>query len=229
MKNKINISIDDISPHPQSSVRVLESCYRLIDDYPSINFTLFVPMAYTRHNDTTYDVRKYEYFCEHLKNLPNEYFELGWHGVYHGVLGQSNNDEFKNFSKVECAARLQKMFKIAKAAGIHELFKPMFRPPALRMSPESFDACREAGLNILALSEDLDYGGKDKSFKHVVYYDCNPPHKPLQLKNVTEIMYHACEWDRNYLGEEKTKELRSFLDSSIDDIEFVFMREMINE
>ena len=227
MKSKVNISIDDISPHPQASIKVLENCYKLIGEYPCIKFTLFIPMAYTRHNEKTYDVREYKDFCEYLRNLPDEYFELGWNGVYHGILGKSNNDEFKDLSRAESFDRLLEMFQISLEAGIYDLFKPIFRPSALRMSPESFDACREADIDILALSEDIDYGGKDKSFESVVYYDCNPPHKPLQLKKSTEIMYHACEWDKNHLGEEKMNGLRAFLDDNINNIEFVFMDKMV--
>ena len=45
---RVNISIDDITPHPHSSLRVLDRCFELIDIFPDIKFTLFVPIAYYR-------------------------------------------------------------------------------------------------------------------------------------------------------------------------------------
>ena len=43
---KVNISIDDVSPHPLSSVKVLERCYEIIKVFPDVKFSLFVPIAY---------------------------------------------------------------------------------------------------------------------------------------------------------------------------------------
>jgi len=226
MKKKINISIDDISPHPQSSVKVLDNCYRLIDDYPSIKFTLFIPMAYTRCNEVSYDIRNDAKFCDTLRNLPKEHFEFGWHGVRHGIAGQSSNNEFMYLNHNQCMGVLQNMFTIAKKAGVYDLFEPILRPSAFRMSPASFNACKAASIEVLALSRDLDYGGQDKEFKYVVYYDCNPPHKPLKVRDLNEIVYHACEWDLNYLSESNLLELKSFLDKSIEETDFIFMKGM---
>lgn len=50
---KINISIDDVSPHPRSSKKVLEQCERLIKKFPNIKFTLFIPIAYWRTSGDT--------------------------------------------------------------------------------------------------------------------------------------------------------------------------------
>lgn len=48
MSNLVNISIDDVSPHPLSSTKVLDQCFELIKYFPDIKFTLFVPAAYWR-------------------------------------------------------------------------------------------------------------------------------------------------------------------------------------
>ena len=48
MSYKVNISIDDVSPHPRASINVLERCYELIEVFPDIKFSLFVPIAYWR-------------------------------------------------------------------------------------------------------------------------------------------------------------------------------------
>ena len=73
------------------------------------------------------------------------------------------------------------------------------------------------------------YAGHDKSYD-CVYYNVNPPLDPLQMYPKTEIVYHACEWDQNYLSVEKTKELIDFLmehDSGFVPTVFSFMREMV--
>ena len=81
MKYKVNISIDDVSPHPQSSVKVLDRCFKLIEEFKDIKFTLFVPIAYWRTFGSTasqrpYYIYEYPDFCECLKNLPKKNFEI---------------------------------------------------------------------------------------------------------------------------------------------------------
>jgi hypothetical protein len=46
---KVNISIDDISPHPQSSTKVLDRCFELINVFPEIKFSLFIPFHQHLH------------------------------------------------------------------------------------------------------------------------------------------------------------------------------------
>ena len=40
------------------------------------------------------------------------------------------------------------------------------------------------------------------------------------------MVYHACEWDSNYLDGAKTEELADFLVSNIDKIDFKFIGEL---
>ena len=70
VKYKVNISIDDVSPHPSAGVGVLDRCYELIDIFPNIKFTLFIPMCYTRKNQQSYPISDYSDFCDIIKNLP---------------------------------------------------------------------------------------------------------------------------------------------------------------
>ena len=48
----------------------------------------------------------------------------------------------------------------------------------------------------------------------------------VDLFEKTEIVYHACEWDRNYLNIEHKEKLESFLEDNIDNIEFCFMENL---
>jgi len=236
MRYKVNISIDDISPHPKSSVSVFKRCIELIREFPKIKFTIFIPVAYWRtvpdsgHTATTKPLNILEYpeFCSILKKIPKENFEIGYHGYYHGIPSKSNNDEFQYLSKKQAIEKFNLMFSTVEKAGLKDIFKPIFRPPAWRMSPEAIEAAKEVGIEILTLSSKdyakETYKGAEETCD-VVYYNCNPPFDPLKLYEKTEIVYHACEWDKNYLDKEKTKELSEFLKN--DNIEFCFMKELI--
>ena len=99
------------------------------------------------------------------------------------------------------------------------------------MSPATFDVCKDVGIKVLGLYDGQDeylevYDGKDKEFDKVIYANVMPPIHPLSLFEKTEIVYHACEWDKNYLDKEKVEDLRIFLDDHKEDIEYCFMEEM---
>ena len=238
--NKVNISIDDVSPHPRSSITVIDQCYRVLKEFPNAKFSLFVPLAYWRTiplppesvSKAPFRIDAFPDFCSFIKDLPKESFEIGYHGVFHGIPGQSNNDEFKTITLEEARHKFSVMKELAKRGGLEDTFKSIFRPPAWRMSPGSFQAAEEAGIDILALSPKEyaveSYNGADKSFKNVVYYNVNPPFDPFNLYPLTEIVYHACQWDKNYLDENKTSDLISFLKKHKDEISFCFMDEMID-
>ena len=241
MSYKVNISIDDVSPHPKSSVMVVERCKEIIKLYPDIKFTLFIPVAYwqtiprpgiqtSTHKPLSID--NYKKFCKYLKQLPEKNFELCYHGVYHGIPFKSNNDEFQYLNFEEAIQKFNLMFDITKKAGLFDKFKKIFRPPAWRMSPGSIKAAQDVGMEVLALSPD-DYAKKtyqraDESFKSVVYYNVNPPFKELKLFDKTEMVYHACEWDKNYLDEEKKKELCNFIYKNKKQIEFCHISELLD-
>ena len=233
MRYKINISIDDISPHPQASTKVLHNCYKLIEKFEDIKFTLFIPLAYWRTigiTATEHALRldKCSESCKVLRNLPSN-FEIGYHGLFHGIPRINNNDEFQHLSFSEALKRFEMMKKIADNAELE--FKNYFRPPAWRMSPEAILAAQEWGIEILALSPELyakkTYDKADEAFSNVVYYNVNPPFKPLELYEKTEAVYHACEWDKNYLSEQKTDELIRFLLEKEKDLDFCFLGELI--
>lgn len=230
----VNISIDDVSPHPQSSIKVINNCYKLIELFPEIKFTLFIPSAYWRTMSHTtkkpLHLSEYPDFCETVKNLSSKNFEIGFHGHLHGIPKTSNNDEVAALTHKETEHVFRKMFKEVMVAGLSDTFKPIFRPPAWRMSGEAICAAIGMGIEILALSKE-DYAKKtyenlDKK-EYTVYQTCNPPFKPLALTPKTEIVYHACEWDKNYLSKEKTQNLISFLNDN-KNVKFAFMEDMLN-
>lgn len=226
--NYINISIDDVTPHPQSSVRVLDRCYNLIKTFPNIKFTLYVPTCYTRKDQRSFNILDFPNFLNILSNLDNNNFELGYHGHYHGVIHENSNNELMINDYDEAVARLKLMMNTIDEAGLR--YTSVLRPPAWRMAPYCIQAAQDLGIQILTLSKDdyalETYQGKDKEFPKVVYYDCAPPFKPLILKQTTEIVYHACEWDKSYLSLEKEKELTEFLTTNINSITFSFINNL---
>jgi hypothetical protein len=237
MPNLVNISIDDVSPHPLSSTKVLKHCHNLISLFPNIKFSLFVPMAYWRtikkETKTKYplEIDEFKDFCQELNLLSDDNFELCFHGVYHGIPGKSDNDEFQSIDYRNTIYKIEKMKEIAIKAGLQSKFKNIFRPPAWRMSSEAIKAFRDKNFKILALSP-AEYAVKTYNKEHlnkndVVFYNCNPPFIPLKLYEKTEIVYHACEWDKNYLCSKKTDELKSFILKNQDTIKFSFIEELV--
>ena len=240
MTHKINISIDDITPHPRSSIKVVKRCLELIEIFPNIKFSLFIPVAYWQTmprrqmiTSTKEPLRIDEHptFCEILKSLPENNFEFCYHGYYHGIPHKSNNDEFQYLNEADAIEKFNSMFEVVADAGLSHKFKKIFRPPAWRMSPESFKASKKVGIEILALSPDAyameTYKGEQDNFDKVVYYNVNPPFKELKLFEKTEIVYHACEWDKNFLDHQKTKDLSNFLLKNPSEYEFCFFEEML--
>jgi len=231
----VNISIDDVSPHPKSSVKVLQRCMELIAKFPDIKFSLFVPIAYWRTQRLGVQtleplvIWKYPQFCQTLKNLSPSNFEICYHGYYHGIPGENDNNEFLDIEYDEAIKRAKSMKRQVAKASLEEVFKPIFRPPAWRMGPEAWDALNEEGFELFAVT-DIDYAiktyqGKDKEYKSN-YSTVFPPFRPLEIKESCGIVYHACEWDRNYLSVKHTKDLEEFLIQHRDDIEFVFTEKL---
>ena len=122
-----------------------------------------------------------------------------------------DNDEFKLIDYDGAVEKFNAMFEVVKRAGLYDKFKKIFRPPAWRMSPAAIKAAKDSNFDVLALASwDYalkSYAGEDKNFNKVVYETCCPPLKPLVMTQKTEIVYHACEWDRNYLSKEMTDKL----------------------
>ena len=162
--------------------------------------------------------------------MPSENFELAYHGLLHGIPGKSNNDEFQHINYTNSMNTFEVMAAIVKASGLQDKFKKVFRPPAWRVSASAITAAKDFGFEILALSpkqyaKDI-YEGYDEKFDKVVYYNVNPPFEPLELFEKTEIVYHACEWDKNYFSDSLRDELSKFMRKNESSIEFKFIGDL---
>ena len=248
---RLNISIDDVSPHPRASDKVLDRCFELIKIFPEIKFTLFVPCAYWRTvgkptlvkykwskegaliNQRTKEplfLDRFPDFCDRIKNLNPEHFEIGFHGYLHGIPNVSNNDEVAAVSYEQARDVFLKMFKMINSTGLKNFFKPIFRPPGWRMSPGAIKAAVDMGMEIFALAP-FDYTiesyqGEDKKVQ-TVYETCSPPLSELKLLDKTEVVYHSCEWLDNYLSVDFTNKLSTFIKQNEKQIKFCFMKDML--
>tara|TARA_Y100000592_G_scaffold99358_1_gene175095 strand:+ start:16 stop:732 length:717 start_codon:yes stop_codon:yes gene_type:complete len=233
----VNISIDDVTPHPFSSTKVLDQCFSLVDKFPNIKFTLFIPTSYWRTVKPSIATNRplqldlFPEFCKEIRDLPAENFEVGFHGHHHGIPGKSDNDELRDLSYAQSKEIIAVMRKIVKDAGLKDVYKPIIRPPAWRMSPEAIRAFRDENFQIFALSPD-DYAVSTYQKEHlkrndIVMYNVCPPQKPLKLFDKTEIVYHACEWDKNYLSPTLKEDLSHFLEYNSGKINFAFMQDMV--
>ena len=232
---KVNISIDDVSPHPFSSTRVLEKCEELIELFPDLKISLFIPTAYwrTQKSGTTtkhsLNLSYYPDFCEEIKDLNPNNYEIGFHGYYHGIPGRSDNDEFQHLSYEETDRKVDLMFEEVSKSGLEGVFKKIFRPPAWRMNPDAFKCLSDRGFEIFALT-DLDYALETYKGAEKQYPSTNspqfPPFRSLKEEEKCGIVYHACEWDKNFLDSEKAHSLTEFLNKS-DDKEFVFLEGLL--
>ena len=108
--------------------------------------------------------------------------------------------------------------------------KMIFRPPAWQITPQAMCAGKDVGIELYALSNKDRHKKtyKLEDLKHnCVYYNVNPPYDELKLFNKTEIVYHATEWDKNYLSEQNTLDLILFLKKHRDEIRFSFIEELV--
>ena len=227
---KINISIDDVTIHPKSNTSVLKRCEELIKIYPSIKFSLFVPTGYWRtqkHGTITsnsLNISSSPQFCEIIRNLPEENYEIGYHGHYHGIPGKSDNDEFQYLNYDQAMEKIDTMFSEVKKAGLYEKMKKIFRPPAWRLSPDSFKALHDRGFKLFALTDlphiNEVYAGAQNKYP-CTFSNQYPPFRPLEVTDKCGVVYHACEWDKNYLSMDMKAQLDSFL--MYNDCEFVFL------
>ncbi len=235
MLYNLNISIDDISPHPLSSTKVLTQCERIRKAFPNVKFSLFIPIAHWRTIRPTvatphpFIISDYPEFCKTLRDLPKENYEICYHGYYHGIPGQNDNNEFLDLTYDQTIEKFKLMKSVVDKAGLTDIFKPIFRPPNWKLGPEAWDALNDSGIELFAINDDdkfiQTYGDRHEKYNTNVCTSA-PPFKPLALKDSTVFVYHASEWDKNYLGDKLADELLHFLSINNHMINFSFMEDL---
>ena len=172
-KYKLNISIDDVSPHPRSSTAVLKQCERIIKKYPQAKFSIFIPLAHwrtrrpevaTRH---PFIISDYPDFCDTLRNLPRDNYEICYHGYYHGIQGENDNNEFLDMNYDQASERFNLMKDVVKKAKLEEVLSQYLDLQTGKLGPEAWDALSDGGIELFAINDD------EKVCKHMVVEKTN--------------------------------------------------------
>lgn len=238
---KLNISIDDVSPHPLSGIDVVDRCFEVLEHFPDAKFTLFVPTAYWRtmktpgRPDTTTPralyLREHPEFCDRLASLPRSNFEIGYHGRFHGIPNVSNNDELRSLDRRRCEMLWCEMQRDIELANLGSLFTQTIRPPAMYMSPAAIQFFADLDMTLALSPRDVhmrSYGSAAAdNIDKVVFANAWAPDDEFsnlpQVDNI-EILYHACTWDGGYFDTAKVTTLLKWLEQH--PVEFSFINGM---
>lgn len=245
MKQKnIIVSIDDICPHDYSGLKAINTCLSLIKKYPNMKFIFFIPLAYKRIsgrveilsekdksivniiNKEPLFLSKYKDYCDILKSLPENNFQFGYHGYFHSkpvnCWPRSNNNEFEELNYSETMEKINLMNKEIDESGLNGRFSKIFRPPGWKISNEAIKAFLDSGYS-LHLNKETKYDFSNIENKNNIYYfDFSPPETPLENKDGdTHVVYHACEWLKNYITTEQIENLLEF--NKDYKLEFMFL------
>ena len=230
MDKNIIISIDDISPHMYSGRKSIQNCIDFIKKMPNAKFVFFIPIAYKRISGRVQIISEEEKpiiniinkeplylsnhvdFCNILLSLPGTNFQFGYHGYYHSKIdrpGKSNNNEFLNLNYSETIDKIKLMEDEVIKSNLKHRFSKIFRPPGWRISNEAIKAFLDNNYT-LHLHKDINYDLTDiKNLNNIYYLDYMPPEIPLNNNNNNNIhiVYHACEWLKNYTSNVQFDEL----------------------
>lgn len=212
MKTVVNISIDDVCPHPIMRFYAVSRITDLLDKYPNLKCSLFVPTRLKRYKykEKEYPLENYPDFVDQLKSLPSKNFEICYHGHMHGnSKPKSNNDEFRYIDKQKTIELLNESKKVFDSLGL--TVNPVFRPPGFWMNAEAFAGCKEFGIKVLALHNKKQYiacyAGEHLKYERVIYIGRQPDNN-----RHVELLFHAGKDQKDFLNKQMFKELCKKLD-----------------
>lgn len=126
-----NLSLDDMTP----MFKNFDHLYELIKQAPGIKVTMFVPINKLDFPGDNSLLRNKDW-CEELKKLPKENFEISPHGLHHTVAG--NRPEFKRLTFKKANALLKICENAFEDMGIE--YVKGFRPPMWQISRGTVEA-----------------------------------------------------------------------------------------
>lgn len=100
----------------------------------------------------------------------------------------------------------------AMKSNLYERFSKIFRPPGWKISNQAINAFIDKGFT-LHLHKDIPYDLTDVQNTNKIYYcDYMPPEIPLNNsdKKFFHIVFHACEWLKNFLSVESCELVMNF-------------------
>lgn len=231
MEKSIIISIDDVCPHKYSGRKAIENCLNMIKLYPNIKFVFFIPLAYQRISGRVNILTSNDNLCENIINkeplylskdidlckillsLPEKNFQFGYHGYFHSKRNwpnKSNNNEFKYLNYDETINKIKLMEDEVNKCKLQHRFSKIFRPPGWEISYEAIKAFIDKGYTLhLNKYKDYNLNFPKKYIKNkIFYFDFSPP--DTQYNNNSKhihVVYHACEWLKNFIFFDNLKEL----------------------
>lgn len=221
MKTIVNISIDDVCPHP---IMGLDAVYRvadLISLYPNLKCSIFMPTRLCRYKykEKKYPIEDYPDFIEKIKQLPPNNFEICYHGHLHGYeKTKSNNDEFRYINEEESFLKLTESETIFEQVELKT--SKVFRPPGFWMSKDAFAGCKKFGIKTLALNNKQNYlkcyNGANACYSNVIYIGKQPD----DLKFI-ELLFHAGKDQKDFLNKIMLKQLKNKLKKWSPDFTFL--------
>ena len=182
---RVQIGIDDLCPRQSQSFELWENVDTLIN--AGLKVDLFVTFGMVRDQDGPYYLSDHFNFVDRLhevSDIPG--VALNVHGFHHSSVlpdGRvSNNDEFLYTGKEQLEERLNLIEHMIVKTGLD--FKPVFRPPAWKISQDGVDLLVKHGYTHLSLISGVPtcshiYQSLDLSKIKVHWCNSSPPDIPL--------------------------------------------------
>ncbi len=228
-KKHINISLDDVCPHKQMGLDAAHRLADLVEHFPGIKFSLFVPTSLRRVRESKkrHCLLDYPKFVDGLLALPSDNFEICYHGHMHcNKPHKSNNDEFRYLNTTQALNIMNESKSIFEQTKIP--VRPVFRPPGFWMSKDSFAACKQFGIKVLALVHTKKhlkcYKGEDGRYQHVVYVGSQP-----QKKECVEMLFHSHKKAKDSFDKRTFRNLLRTLRSNQKAIRFISMEQFYGD
>lgn len=222
--NYFSLTLDDMSPHPKAGLN-FESigwCNRLIDEFPDIKITLFVPAAYARLGEKPYYLTKNLEWVKRVNDLPSKNYQIGLHGYFHrrvdGKHDPSNNDEVQFVSYAQMQHLIDLMEQEFKNAGLKHAM--LFRSPGWKISIQATMALNMRGYLVSGLDD--YYKIIKPKWPHIKWISANwNMYEQCDVSGNVIACGHTSNWTKNYFEEKRYNLVKDLLNKEKFAFKFV--------
>ena len=227
MNPVFNLSLDDQSPHVKAGLNfeAVEWCLKLIERWPDLKVTLFIPAAFRRLGEEPHFLTQYPAWVARMNSLPTHNFEFGTHSYYHSRLsvryGNSANNEVEHTTYAETKLLVEHMIGEFDTAGLRHV--GLYRAPGWHLGQPAAQALTDLGFTICGNQH--YYGvlnGKVAGMKYVTSnWDCL---SDCALAGDVLACSHTSNWTTNYFDQAVYNKVVRLLESR--EFEFRFLSEV---